>query len=73
MILQTPSDVARELLRNPLTEYDLKPSQGPTVRLYATSSGSFVVWPAPSPRPATGLVNLTELELGKGPYLLKKP
>lgn len=72
MVLQTPRDVVREIARHPGQEYDVKPAQGPTVRVYAARSGLLVVWKPGASRALTGLVNLTEIELGQGPYLVQR-
>ena len=73
MLLQSPEDVARELRRNPGKEYDLRPAHGPLLRVYARHSGSgtITVWKPNWPRPLTGLVRLSEIELGPGPYALE--
>jgi len=71
MLLQSPEDVARELRRNPGREYDLRPAQGPLLRVYARHSGIFTIWKPNQPRPLTGLVRLSEVELGPGPYALE--
>jgi len=71
MLLQSPEDVARELRRNPGKEYDLRPAQGPLLRVYARHSGTITVWKPNWPRPLTGLVRLSEVELGLGPYALE--
>lgn len=72
MLLQTPDDVARELHRQPGVEFDLKPGQGPTIRIYASATGTISIWKPTASRPLTGLVNLTEVELGQGPYLVQR-
>ncbi|AWR86801.1 MULTISPECIES: hypothetical protein [Meiothermus] len=72
MVLQTPRDVARELRRNPGQEYELRPARGPLLRVYARHSGTITIWKPNWPRPLTGLVNLTEVELGQGPYLVQR-
>jgi len=71
MLLQTPEDVARELRRNPGREYDLRPAQGPLLRVYARHSGTITIWNPNWPRPLTGLVRLSEVVLGPGPYALE--
>lgn len=72
MLLQSPDDVARELRRNPGQEYELRPARGPLLRVYARHSGTITIWKPNWPRPLTGLVNLTEVELGQGPYLVQR-
>ncbi|KIQ53784.1 hypothetical protein SY28_12020 [Meiothermus taiwanensis] len=64
--------MARELRRNPGQEYELRPARGPLLRVCARHSGTITVWKPNWPRPLTGLVNLTEVELGQGPYLVQR-
>lgn len=72
MLLQTPDDVARELHRQPGVEFDLKPGQGPTIRIYASATGTISIWKPTASRPLTGLIRLSAIELGSGPYYLKR-
>jgi hypothetical protein len=70
MILQTASDVARELLRNVGREYDLKRA-GAVYRIYATPQHTITLWHSAMPRPIHGLIQLSEFDLGgPGPYEL---
>ncbi len=70
MILQTASDVARELFRNPGREYALK-RLGTEYRIYATHQQTITIWQPSMSRPIHGLVKLSEFDLGgSGPYQL---
>ncbi|MCS7069324.1 MAG: hypothetical protein NZN28_11945 [Meiothermus sp.] len=70
-VLQTPEDVARAVRKHPRMEFDLRNTRKETVRLYAQPSGSLVVWRPHHTRPMLGLINLSEVELGPGPYELE--
>jgi|UniRef100_A0A7C3HS08 hypothetical protein len=72
MVLQTPRDVVRELKSNPGQEYDIRPARGYPTRAYALKSGSLVIWKFDAWRAQTGFVELTEVELGQGPYLVQR-
>ncbi len=71
IVLQTPQDVARAVRKHLRMEFDLRNTRSETIRLYAQPSGSLVVWRPNHTRPLTGFMNLSEIELGPGPYELE--